>query len=122
MNKRRQAKVSPTPEHMAEIACSGRTIGQGYQNGFEHGVALERARLMSTRAPQWVQMGESTWVAIWGNGHYRAWVRPMDSGPDGGQITVTEMGIGRPAQRIVIDAPSWEDASAAVVAHAGVKP
>lgn len=120
MSKR--IKAPPTPEHMAEVACSGRLIGQGYQNGFEHGVALERARLMSTRAPQWVQISESTWVAIWADKHYRAWIRPMDSGPDGGQITVTEMGIGRPAQRVVIDAPSWEDASAAVVAHAVVKP
>ena len=34
----------PTPRAMAEIACRKRTIGQGFQSGFEEGVIAERAR------------------------------------------------------------------------------
>lgn len=105
-----------TPKHIADIACQGRTLEHGYQLGFEHGVALERARIASTRsrAPQWVQMGESTWMTVFRDVPYRAWMRPLESGPDGGQITVTEIG----GERVIIDAPSWEFASKAVVSHA----
>lgn len=34
----------PTPRAMAEIACRKRTLGQGFQSGFEEGVTAERAR------------------------------------------------------------------------------
>ncbi len=36
----------PTPRAMAEAHCHKKTLGQGYQNGFEAGVA-ERSRFLS---------------------------------------------------------------------------
>lgn len=41
------ADLVPTPRDMAEAHCHKKTLGQGYQNGFEAGVAAERSRFLS---------------------------------------------------------------------------
>lgn len=42
------ADIVPTPRDMAEAHCHKKTLGQGYQNGFEAGVAAERERRSET--------------------------------------------------------------------------
>jgi hypothetical protein len=36
--------LAPSPRKMSEAHCRGRTLGAGYQDGFEAGVRAERAR------------------------------------------------------------------------------
>lgn len=103
----------PSPSAMAEAACRHKTLGQGFQDGFQAGVIAERLR----RGLQWVPVNESTWVASSEGGRYfRAWQRPKDSGPDGGLFIVTETGNdGAQIRRIAEDLPSWKAVNDAIV-------
>lgn len=58
----------PTPRAMAEAHCHKRTVGQGYQEGFEAGVVAERNRPKASQAvehllaaarerEEWIDMG-----------------------------------------------------------------
>lgn len=40
---------APSPREMSEKACHKRTLGQGFQNGFEEGVMAERSRVGGAR-------------------------------------------------------------------------
>jgi len=114
MSKVAVMNTVPSPSAMAETACRRKTLGQGFQDGFQAGVVAERSR----RGLQWVPVNESTWVAASeGCRYFRAWQRPKDSGPDGGLFIVTETGNdGTAIRRIAEDLPSWKAVNDAVVA------
>ncbi len=103
---------SPSPADMAESFCRRKTLGQGFQEGFQAGVVAERSR----SGPQWVPINESTWVTTSKGRYFRAWQRPRDSGPDGGLFIVTETGSdGAAICRIAEDVRSWKAVNDVVV-------
>lgn len=51
--------MAPSPQEMAEVACRRRSLGQGFQEGFEEGVLAERSRPPPAEpAQEWGPMPE----------------------------------------------------------------